>query len=358
MASNLHPAPEPALDAFLRRHGLAQTGETAQWRALTGGVSSDIWRVDLPGRSLCVKRALAKLKVAADWQAPVDRNAYEWAWLQFAARHVPDNVPQPLAHDERAGLFAMAFLPPAQHPVWKQQLMQGDVSVNTARAVGALIGRLHAASAGDAEVAKAFASDANFHALRLAPYLVATAERHPDVRRQLLALAERTGAHHAALVHGDVSPKNILVGPHGPVLLDAECAWYGDPAFDLAFCLNHLLLKGVRRPEDRPALAEAFQAMGAAYFAEVNWEDAAALEARIAALLPGLLLARVDGKSPVEYLTEERQREQVRATALPLLRSPPARLSDVQAFAVAGPALSGITGTARPGSMSDLAGKD
>ncbi|HSV70839.1 MAG TPA: aminoglycoside phosphotransferase family protein [Methylibium sp.] len=322
-------APEPALDDFLRRQGLLPGGAAACWRPLTGGVSSDIWRVDVPGRTLCVKRALAKLKVAADWQAPVNRNAYEWAWLQFAALHCPDNVPRPVAHDQHAGLFAMSFLPPAQHPVWKQQLLEGEVVVATAQAVGDLIGRLHAASAGDAAVARTFDADDNFHALRLAPYLVATAGRHPEVAARLRQLAALTAARHAALVHGDVSPKNILVGPQGPVLLDAECAWYGDPAFDLAFCLNHLLLKGVLRPADRPALAASFEALCAAYLAHVAWEPAVQLEARTAALLPGLLLARVDGKSPVEYLSAEPQRQQVRAAALPLLRQPVERLHDV-----------------------------
>lgn len=324
-------APEVALDEFLRRHGLLAPGASAQWQPLTGGVSSDIWRVDVPGRTLCVKRALAKLKVAADWQAPVNRNAFEWAWLQFAARHCPANVPQPLAHDEAAGLFAMSFLPAEQHPVWKQQLLEGQVSVATARAVGTLVGRLHAASAGDATVARTFNADENFLALRLAPYLLATAERHPSVAAQLRQLAEHTGSRHAALVHGDVSPKNILVGPMGPVLLDAECAWYGDPAFDLAFCVNHLLLKGVLRPGDRPALAASFDALCTAYLAEVTWEPVAEIEARTARLLPGLLLARVDGKSPVEYLTEPAQQARVRAAALPLLTRPVDRLVDVLA---------------------------
>ena len=329
MSTHEPTAPEPALDDFLRRHGLLTDGESARWQPLTGGVSSDIWRIDVPGRTLCVKRALAKLKVAADWQAPVNRNAYEWAWLQFAATHCPDNVPQPLAHDADAGLFAMSFLPPAQHPVWKQQLLDGEVAVATARAVGDLIGRLHAASAGDATLARTFDANDNFHALRLEPYLIATAARHPEVAARLRRLAELTGGRHAALVHGDVSPKNILVGPHGPVLLDAECAWYGDPAFDLAFCLNHLLLKGVLRPADRPALAASFDALCAAYFAHVAWEPIAQIAARIAALLPGLLLARVDGKSPVEYLNREPQRELVRAAALPLLRQPVERPHDV-----------------------------
>src|SRR5215469_298795 len=94
---------DPALDRFLIANGLARADEEACWSALTGGVSSDIWRVDLPGRSLCVKRALAKLKVSSEWMAPVSRNANEWAWMRFAAQHCPDNVPRPLAHDPRAG---------------------------------------------------------------------------------------------------------------------------------------------------------------------------------------------------------------------------------------------------------------
>lgn len=172
-------APDPALDHFLVARQLAAPGEPARWEPLTGGVSSDIWRVDVGGRTFCVKRALAQLKVAADWKAPLSRNTFEWAWIQFAARHCPDHVPAPLTHDEAAGLFAMSFLEPAQHPVWKQQLLRGEVNAATAAAVGDVLGRLHAASAGRAEVARAFDTIDNFYALRLEPYLVATANRHP-----------------------------------------------------------------------------------------------------------------------------------------------------------------------------------
>src|SRR5436305_9549189 len=104
--------PDPQLRAFLVARGLAHDGESVCWTALAGGVSSDIWRVDLPGRSVCVKRALHKLRVAQDWHAPVARNAYEWAWLCFASEHSPGAVPQPLAHDPELGAFAMQFLEP------------------------------------------------------------------------------------------------------------------------------------------------------------------------------------------------------------------------------------------------------
>lgn len=100
-----------------------------------------------------------------------------------------------------------------------------------------------------------------------------------------------------------ISPKNILVGPGGPVILDAECAWYGDPSFDFAFCLNHLMLKCVERRASTPDYLAAFDALAAAYLAAVDWEPKAGLEARAARLLPALFLARVTGKSPVEYIT-------------------------------------------------------
>ncbi|MFI6375602.1 phosphotransferase family protein [Streptomyces sp. NPDC050546] len=325
------PVPDTALTDFLRAEGLAVPGETATWTPLAGGVSSDLWRVDLPGRSLCVKRALARLKVAADWEAPVSRNACEWAWMRFASRHRPDSVPELLAHDPGAGLFAMAYLPPERYPVWKAQLLYGEVRVATAAAVGKLLGSLHAASAGDAALAEEFATDDNFHALRIEPYLLATAAAHPGLGDVLQGLADRTAGTHLVLVHGDVSPKNILVGPSGPVLLDAECAWYGDPAFDLAFCVNHLLLKSLVVPGGRDDLLRSARVLAAEYVERVDWEPRAALQQRAATLLPALLLARVDGKSPVEYLTHEGHRMHVRAVASTLLRAPVSTVADVVA---------------------------
>jgi len=328
---NEENSPDPRLDAFLVEHRLASPNEPASWQPLTGGVSSDIWRVGLPGRSLCVKRALSTLRVSAQWQAPVSRNASEWAWLQFAAQRCPDNVPAPLAHDPELGVFAMSFLAPGEHPIWKQQLMAGQVQIETAKAVGHLIGGLHSASAGSADLAQAFDTGENFHALRLEPYLIAMSARHPALAQRLETLARQTASIRTALVHGDVSPKNILIGPKGPVLLDAECAWFGDPAFDLAFCLNHLLLKCLVRPDKVEALIISFKALTEAYFDEADWELRAGLEARAAALLPALLLARVDGKSPVEYLTDDRLRDRVRSIAVPLLCEPVPHLSRVAA---------------------------
>jgi aminoglycoside phosphotransferase (APT) family kinase protein len=307
-----------APEEFLLHTGLQAADEPATWTALTGGVSSDLWRVDLPGRTLCVKRALPTLRVGNEWHAPVTRNAVEYAWLTFAARHRPANVPRLLAHDGDAGYFAMEFLP---HPLWKRELLAGRVDPAVAAAVGDVLGGLHRISTREPGVAEEFATDANFGVLRLEPYFGTTARRHPHLADRLAALSARTASTHLALAHGDVSPKNILVGPVGPVFLDAECAWFGDPAFDVAFCLTHLSLKMLVRPDRAEDLRAAAGALHAAHAAHVDWEPVEAFDHRVATLLPALLLARVDGASPVEYLTDA-HRTAVREVATGMLLEP------------------------------------
>jgi aminoglycoside phosphotransferase (APT) family kinase protein len=296
---------------------------------LAGGVSSDIFRADLPSRVVCVKRALPRLKVAADWRAPVERNRYEVEWMRVAGRIAPVAVPAVLGEDPLAGAFAMTWFPPERYPVWKSLLRDGLVDLATAAAVGDVLGRIHAGTANDPALAARFDSDAIFHAIRLEPYLIAASCAHPDLAPRLVALVEATRSHRRVLVHGDFSPKNLLVGPGGPVILDAECAWYGDPAFDVAFVLNHLLLKGVWRPQWRGRYLEGLEALASAYFARVDWEPPEALEARIAALLPGLMLARIDGKSPVEYLDAEADRGEVRTFARSFLTAPASTLAAI-----------------------------
>ncbi len=318
-----------SLKRFLEANGYVQQSDPVRFEQLTGGVSSEILRVDLPDKMLCLKRALPKLKVTADWLAPLSRNRYEWEWLSYVHSLAPANVPRPLAHDPDQGIFAMEFLPPENYPVWKRQLIEGEVVPATAGQVGTLLGEIHSRSAADLQLAARFDSSENFFSLRLDPYLVTAASKNPHVAPQLLALVDRTASIRKALVHGDVSPKNILVGPGGPVLLDAECAWYGDPAFDLAFCLNHLLLKAIVVPGECSGLHESFLAMCRAYFEKLDWENAEELERRAASLLPGLLLARSDGKSPVEYLKSERHRDVIRKVAYAHLKEPRSSLSRV-----------------------------
>jgi 5-methylthioribose kinase len=314
----------------LRRMALVQADEMPVLTQLTGGVSSLIVRADTARGAVCIKQALPQLKVAALWEAPVERNRAEVAWMRVASRIVPAAVPAILGEDAQDNAFAMEWLDPAQYPIWKAQLRDGIADTATAQAVGRNLVAIHAATAGDAVLARGFAHDAGFYAIRLEPYFVEAARKHPECAAALHQLVATTAGTKLALVHGDISPKNILLGAAGPVFLDAECAWYGDPAFDIAFCLNHLLLKSVWRPDSTAGFLACFDALAAAYLAGVTWEAPATLEVRASMLLAGMLLARIDGKSPVEYINREADRERVRRFAIPLLLQPARRVSDIR----------------------------
>ena len=325
----------------LRDTGLV-AGE-ARVTLLTGGVSSDIVLVESARAPIVVKTALEKLRVKDDWFADVSRNRVEQAFFEYAAPIIPEAVPRILGGGD--GWFAMEYL--GDMPNWKMSLLNGDADESTAQLAGEVLGRLHAASWLDDTARDRFATLPNFHALRIEPYLLTTAARVPEVADILRAEAARLAETQLALVHGDYSPKNLLVGPQRLIVLDAECAWFGDPAFDTAFLLTHLHLKallhphtitlvppfwsayltafesprerfGVRRTSgafESPSACEKLQRAGAL-------QDAVALEQRTVKLLLCLLLARVHGKSPVEYLSDA-QRAFITRFVLTHLPNPP-----------------------------------
>jgi aminoglycoside phosphotransferase (APT) family kinase protein len=306
------------IDALKARGFLPKDAEP-RLEPLSGGVSSDVFRLETANGPVCVKRALAKLRVDADWRAPVERSHVEAEWLRAARPLVGAAVPQVLLELEAANLFVMSFYAPETHSIWKADLAAGRTDPVFAGRVGALIAKVHAGCAGSQRLAGRFATTALFEDLRLAPFLRHSAMVHPELAPRLVALADRTAATRITLVHGDVSPKNILHGPEGPVLLDAECAWYGDPAFDLAFCSAHLLLKTVWRPAFAGDFMRDLAALRQAYLAGVEWEPAAEVDRRAAQLTAAILLARVDGKSPADYLQTTADRGFVRETAKRLI---------------------------------------
>lgn len=307
----------------LQRMGLYTSGGEIHLCPLSGGVSSLILRVDADGRRYCYKQSLAKLKVAADWYAPVDRNHAEVEWMRCVHDILPGITPLVLGEDCDSHAFAMTYHDPAQFPLWKTDLQTGKVNPQVAVDLANAMVALHSQTAKHANLAKQFANAPLFHALRIEPYLLATARAHPDVAEKLIRLALQTAAARIALIHGDVAPKNLLIGgPHGVILLDAECATYGDPAFDLGFCLNHLMLKMAARLGDAPLLRESAIRMVKAYRTRIDWEPLDRFDARLIDLLPALMLARIDGKSPVEYL-DEVARGRVRSFARAAIIAPP-----------------------------------
>ncbi len=288
---------------------------------LTGGVSSDIALLETNNRKICVKFALEKLKVAEDWYAPVERNRAEYNWLEFASSIVPGSTPALLGYGEAAQGFAMEFVEGSDVYLWKTVLLQAQPDRDEAVKVGQVLAKIHQASALSDTVKNGFQNQQDFYALRLEPYLCFTAAKHPDLSDQINALMEMLNRSRLVLVHGDVSPKNIIFRHGNPILLDAECATIGDPSFDISFCLNHLILKAIHLEETRWQLLCSVRKFWDAYKPYISWENSAGLEARVCQLLPALMLARVDGKSPVEYLNDQ-EFKTVRAVGVSLIKDP------------------------------------
>jgi len=308
--------------------GLADPEDVRSVEPLTGGVASDIHVVDLGDRKVCTKFALEKLRVERDWRVPVTRNRAEYAWLEFAGRVVPGSAPRVLGRLDALDGFAMEMLEGPDVRNWKASLMSGHGTDGEAARVARCLVQFHAASSCRDFDRAGFENMPLFSSIRLEPYIESTAELLPEVGDRLVALSDALKRSEACLIHGDVSPKNILFRGNHPVFLDAECATMGDPVFDVAFCLNHLMLKSVHLPMRAPGLAREASAFWSNYRSGLAWEDRDAFERRAASLLPALMICRVLGKSPVEYLSSHAQ-QQVLDIAIPLVRAPVASLNEV-----------------------------
>lgn len=308
--------------------GLMDKNDILSVTPLTGGVASDIAVIETPTQKLCAKFALSKMKVAEDWQAPIHRNKAEYLWLRSLAQIAPGNCPQLYGHSEELGGFVMEFIEGDDVFVWKSNLLNSTPPRGEAGKLGALLANLHLFSS-QANFNKAdFDNQGDFEALRIEPYLQHLKTVHPNLEEDLDDVIDMVRANRKALIHGDISPKNILFRDGQPIILDAECATFGDPAFDAAFCLNHLILKAIHVPAMQREYVQEAHRFWDFYAIQANWEPGRDLERRVARLLPALMLARVDGKSPVEYLGRT-QREYVRALAISLLKQNTSQLSEI-----------------------------
>lgn len=306
---------------LLNDHGLIDSTEVTL-EPMQGGVSSDIWLVQAGSQQFVIKQALPQLKVAATWKADVNRNLTEQAFIHYLSKLHSNAVPKLLISDPETPCFVMEYLDsPFQN--WKSQLLAGQFDLHTTQRAADLLALIHADSRNRPELASQFDTGHNFLQLRIEPYLLTTGQRHPALQGLFEAEAERLLNHREALVHGDFSPKNMLISPDRLVLLDHEVAWYGDPAFDLAFFLNHLFLKCLLHFHRNLALPDLPLIAWRRYFSKGILADREALAVRTSRLLLMLMLARVDGKSPVEYLNES-QHEGIRAFVHQQLTGPQA----------------------------------
>lgn len=287
---------------LLRRDGVVRS-PNPRLTPLSGGVSCEIYLIEDGDERFVVKRALEKLKVKADWFADIRRNRTEWEYIRYVSRFLPEAVPVLRQCSETDNYFAMEYFN-GKFSNWKQLLLAGQARPEHARHAGNILAEIHRRSAGDAEAMRLFDTTPTFFQLRIEAYLLATGAKHPALRSQFETEAARLGAARECLVHGDFTPKNILVSDDRMILLDCEVAWYGEPAFDVASLLNHFALKAMLHAPRDAGMKVMIQQFWLAY---QNTHPYPEIETRVARLLLMLMLARVDGKSPVEYLEPGRQ---------------------------------------------------
>ena len=299
----------------------------SRFEELGGGVSNTVILVESPGTRSVLKQSRGRLRVEQEWLSDRNRVFRESAAMRWAQGRVRGGrVPRILLEDRENFVIGMEAAPPDAE-MWKAQLFRRVFDALYAEAAGTMLGSLISSSWNDPEAQRLFGDQSVFRQLRIDPYYRFTAEAVPEFAPYLNRVMEHSAARAVSLVHGDWSPKNLLVSAGEMWAIDWEVIHFGDPSFDVAFLLNHLLLKSVVMPAHRVALCElawAFNtALDRALPPDGGWITDAALEH-----LPALLLARVDGKSPAEYLDEE-MRSRARSLAHSLLRSPAATITEL-----------------------------
>lgn len=303
---------------LLVRMGIMVPNLQATYTPLTGGVSSDIWLVQNGLESIVLKRAKNRLNVTSTWVVPVNRGQAEVNWLRLVGEVFPDNVPHVIAFDPETFAMALPYLDPNNHTNWQTDLMAAQVEPNFADDLGRLLAQIHKNTFARPGLASDFDNEDLFHMLRIEPFLERSASAVPEVSDAMEGVIHSLRVNRHALVHGDFSPKNILVNRSGtrprPVILDAECAVWGDPAFDVAFCLTHLALNSIHVRDASDSIIEAARRFRSSYLKACPDELAPGVNERLGQLVPALLLARVVGASPAGYLTEQ-ERDLVKQAA-------------------------------------------
>ena len=319
--------------AYLRERGdlVEETlsAEVLDIQVLAGGVSNRTVLVTRPdGRAWVLKQALEKLRVATDWRSSPERVHVEAAGTRYLARCAPPgSICGFVFEDKKEHILAIEAVP-QPHDNWKTLLLRGELSEEHVRQFAALLGTVHRVAAGDPAARATFGERGFFESLRLEPYYLYTAEHVPEAATFLRQLVTATRERRLTLVHGDYSPKNVLVHEKRLVLLDHEVIHWGDPAFDLGFALTHLLSKAHHLRAHRERFVRAALLFWMTYqetLGEITFE---ALERYAARHTLACLLARVAGRSPLEYLSAEARARQ-RSAVLRLITQEPESVPDL-----------------------------
>lgn len=304
---------------YLRDRQLIASDDRPRFHTLTGGVSNQSVLVERErGEDWVLKQALSKLRVQVDWFSAPERIHIEAKGLRWLSDIIPEHVPRFVFEDHEHHILGMTAVP-QPHVNWKQALLKGNTEISHGRSFGQLLARIHNAGVSYAELGTEFAERRFFEELRLEPYYGYTASQAPEACDFLKQLSACTRERTIALVHGDFSPKNVLLHSGRLVLLDHEVIHFGDPAFDVGFSLTHFLAKALHLPLHRASFLDMARAYWGAYVAALASQLVGPVHRMAVRHTLACMLARVAGRSPLEYL-ERDERSHLQQIALALMK--------------------------------------
>lgn len=321
------------LEDYLLARGYIAAGDGHAIHYCKGGVSGTVVFVERGEKTpMIVKQALAQLKTKEVWECDPNRMGIEYDSNRIYHELMPENAPEVYFYDQENYIYGREAVPD-DCVMWKANLMDGLLDFEVARKSIETLVTVHNRCAGNPEIAERFADKSIFFGLRIDPYIRFTARKYPAYKDQAAWIEDRMLNSGISLVHGDYSPKNIMVIGRGISVLDYEVAHYGHPAFDLAFFANHFILKSIRFPEYAGAFIDMLRYMLSIYMDNMVYMDKREMEETTVRTLAFLMLARVDGKSPVEYLVgNEAGQQMVRDIALEIMDTNASSFSEVIAL--------------------------
>ena len=300
-----------------------------QYKKLTGGVSSEVYHVRTNKNNYCIKRSLKRLLVKKKWIANTNRIKFEYLWLKHCQNILKRNIPNTYEFNDKKKYIVMEYLKTSQYKTLKQLYFKRIININTIKLISKHLYKIHSNSS-NYKTKKTFEGNyKNFYDLRLDPYFNEVGRVYPKYKEYIKKINENYIKNSSTLVHGDFSPKNILVDKNKIIYLDAECCNFGDPVFDLVFFTNHLLIKSIFLRDKSQEFIKLYLSFYKEYLSNLSTKNFNSYIDRIIKMTPIMLLSRIDGKSPVEYIIKENIKNIIRKKSFLLLDGKINSLNDI-----------------------------